>query len=189
MSENSDRMEEAIRSVRKISDDFIRTLPEADEEASAETDRLVAKMCEGRKRWIVPTNIAREYVQRVTSCLPEANDETEAVMERRTREEMSKFPVCRLTVRSVDEVRCLAEGVCIKKVLSMPTKLSSAVRLWLDRFDKDPASIEVWQNGREWVPLGDEIPPYFVALVQERCLRVVDEHRSEALTIRPQHVP
>ena len=54
----------------------------------------------------------------------------------------------------------------------MTTELSRKVRAWLDRFDQNPASIHVYQNGREWVPIGNELPLCFVALVEANCLRV-----------------
>lgn len=51
------------------------------------------------------------------------------------------------------------------------TRLSCEVRAWLNLFDFDRSAIQVYQNGREWVPIGDELPLCFVALVRDHCLR------------------
>ena len=52
--ENQKNMIRAINRVREIADSVIGVLPAADDDASDEADRLVARLCKGRKRWTIP---------------------------------------------------------------------------------------------------------------------------------------
>lgn len=51
------------------------------------------------------------------------------------------------------------------------TALSTRVRHFLNMFDKG-ADLEIFQDGRKWVPMGGDVPLAFVALVKDNCVRV-----------------